>query len=237
VHLHAVEILAHLVQVNAKQKIQKLVGDAAKWIYVDYFKPGPDLARAVSEQLITKTDAGVAFMGNHGVVIGGRDIEDVVTTLNALIRKLESKTSLSRPENNTLMRESDFFARGYVPCVDNEISLLVTKDELVNMLRYQWALFPDHVVFLGAEAVVLERNFRTFELDEIARRNPPFIFAADEGVYENIVATPAQKSQLRCYFGVVARQGGADKLSTLTDRQVSELLDWDSEKYRKNLSS
>ena len=42
VHLHAVEILAHLVRTNARQKIQDLVGDAAKWILVDYFKPGAD---------------------------------------------------------------------------------------------------------------------------------------------------------------------------------------------------
>ena len=144
------------------------------------------------------------------------------------------KTSISLPENRASRRESDFLARGYVPCVDEEVSLLVIKDELINRLRHEWALYPDHVVFLGAEAVVLERNFSTFELDEIARSNPPFIFAGDEGVYENLAATPAQKSQLRCYFDVIARQRGADKLSTLTDRQVSELLDWDAEKYRQS---
>jgi rhamnose utilization protein RhaD (predicted bifunctional aldolase and dehydrogenase) len=234
VHLHAVEILAHLVQVNARQKIKKRVGDAVKWIYVDYFKPGADLARAVSEQLTTRIDADVVFLGNHGVVIAGKDVEDVVTTLHALILKLKMKTSISLPENRASRRESDFLARGYVPCVDKEVSLLVTKDELINRLRHEWALYPDHVVFLGAEAVVLERNFRTFELDEIASRNPPFIFAGDEGVYENIAATPAQESQLRCYFDVVARQGISEKLTTLSDRHVSELLNWDAEKYRQS---
>ncbi len=48
-------------------------------------------------------------------------------------------------------------------------------------------------------------------------------------------ATPAQKSQLRCYFDVVSRLGGDEKLSTLSDLQVSELLDWDAEKFRKNM--
>jgi rhamnose utilization protein RhaD (predicted bifunctional aldolase and dehydrogenase) len=237
VHLHAVEILAHLVQVNGRQKIKKLVGDAVKWIYVDYFKPGADLAKAVSEQLTTKTDADVVFLGNHGVVIGGKDVETVATTLHTLVSRLKIKTSIPLPENRVSRCESDFLARGYVPFFDKEVSLLVTKDDLLNRLRHEWALYPDHVVFLGAEAFILDRNFRTFELDDIARRNPPFIFAGYDGVYENIAATAAQKSQLRCYFDVVARQGGAEKLSTLTDRQVSELLDWDAEKYRKNLSS
>jgi len=192
------------------------------------------LARAVSEELTHRPDADVVFMGNHGVVIGGGSVDEVFATLHTLNFKLKAQPSISAPGTSPATRQSDFlFARGYVPCVDKEVSLLVTKDELVNRLRHEWALYPDHVVFLGAEAVVLERNFRTFELDFIACRNPPFIFAGDEGVYENIAATPAQKSQLRCYFDVVARQGGADKLSTLTYMQVSELLNWDAEKFRQ----
>jgi rhamnose utilization protein RhaD (predicted bifunctional aldolase and dehydrogenase) len=232
VHLHAVEILAHLIQANSKQEINKLVGKSIKWVYVDYFKPGVDLARAVSEQLVTRTDADVVFMGNHGVVIGGRDIEDVVSTLDKLICKLKSKITLSPPESSPLTRELDFLVSGYVPCLDKEVSLLAIKDELINRLRHEWALYPDHVVFLGAEAAILEKNFRMIDLNEIASSKPPFIFVSKDGVYENITATPAQRSQLRCYFDVIARQGDTDKLSRLTDQQVCELLNWDAEKYR-----
>lgn len=237
VHLHAVEILTHLVQANARQKIQRLVGEAVKWVYVDYFKPGADLARAVSEQLITRTDADVVFMGNHGVVIGGKDIEDVASTLRTLIFKLESKAALLIQKNRTSRREADFLASGYVLCLDEEVGLLAIKDELINRLRHEWALYPDHVVFLGAEAVILEKNFRMIELNEFAKIKPPFIFAEDDGVYENLTTTPAQRSQLRCYFDVIARQYGTDNLSTLTDQQVSELLNWDAEKFRQSASS
>lgn len=236
VHLHAVEILAHLVQANAKQKIQKIVGEAAEWIYVDYFKPGADLARAVSEQLIKKIDANVIFMGNHGVVIGGNDIQDVNTTLSNLIFKLKSNTLISISENSKPIRELDFLARDYVLCVDKELGLLANNDELINRLRHAWALYPDHVVFLGAEAVILEKNFKIFELDVIARSKPPFIFAIDEGVYENIAATSAQRCQLRCYFDVISRQDRIDNISRLTEQHVCELLNWDAEIFRQNTS-
>jgi rhamnose utilization protein RhaD (predicted bifunctional aldolase and dehydrogenase) len=235
VHLHAVEILAHLVRVNARHEIENLVGDAVEWIFVDYFKPGADLAKAVSEKLANRPDADVVFMGNHGVVIGGSDVDDVVTTLHTLIFKLKTKTSLSAPENSPATRQSDFFSRSYVPCADKEVSLLALKEELINRLRHEWALYPDHVVFLGAEAVVLERNFRMLELDEIARCKPPFIIAVGDGVYESLAATPAQKSQLRCYFDVLSRQDGKEMLSTLNELQVAQLLDWDAEKFRKNI--
>jgi len=234
VHLHAVDILAHLVQVNAEQKIKKLVGNGLKWIYVDYCKPGADLARAISKKLTIRNDADIVFLGNHGVVIGGRDVEEVIATLKELLFKLESKTPLALFEYVLPSRESDFLARGYVPCVDKELSLIAIKEELFNRLHHEWALYPDHVVFLGAQAFTLERNFKSIELDNITRIKPPFIFAYEDGVYENLAATPSQKCQLRCYFDVITRQTGDDKLLTLTNQQVSELLDWEAEKFRQS---
>jgi rhamnose utilization protein RhaD (predicted bifunctional aldolase and dehydrogenase) len=236
VHLHAVEILAHLVRINARQKLQGLVGNAVKWIFVDYFKPGADLAREVFEGLKNRPDADVVFMGNHGVVIGGANVDDVANTLHTLIFKLKAKSPLSEPEGWPATRQSDFLTRGYIPCGDRQVNLLAIKDELISRLRHEWALYPDHVVFLGAEANILERNFRMIELDERARCKPPFIIAVGDGVYESSAITPAQKAQLRCYFDVVVRQDGNEELSTLNNSHVSELLDWDAEKFRKNTS-
>jgi rhamnose utilization protein RhaD (predicted bifunctional aldolase and dehydrogenase) len=235
VHLHAVEILAHLVQVTARQRIKSLVADSVEWIYIDYFKPGADLARAVSEKLTTRPDANVVFMGNHGAVIGGRSVDDVVATLHTLTSKLKAQRLLSVPETSPVTRQSDFFARGYIPCADKEVGLLARRDDLINRLRHEWALYPDHVVFLGAKPAIFEAKSSQLDLDEIVRNKPPFIFSCRDGVYENPVVTPAQKCQLRCYFDVVSRLGGEEKLSTLSDLQVSELLDWDAEKYRKDL--
>jgi rhamnose utilization protein RhaD (predicted bifunctional aldolase and dehydrogenase) len=235
VHLHAVEILAHLVQVNAKEKIKSLVGDAVKWIFVDYFKPGADLARSVSEQLTIRSDADVVFLGNHGLVIGGDDVDDIACTLHTLTSKLQIEFSKSIAHPLPCKYEPEFLARGYVPCGDKEVNQLTSKEELMNRLRHEWALYPDHVVFLGATPAILETNFRLCDIDAIARDKPPFIFAFGSGVYENLHAKAAEKSQLRCYYDVIIRQCASDKLATLSDRQISELLDWDAEKFRQNL--
>ena len=235
VHLHAVEILAHLVRVNIKQEIHDLVGDVVKWIFVDYFKPGADLARAVFEQLRNEPAADVVFMGNHGVVIGGASIDEVSTALHNLTSRLKAKPPCSVLETGTASRQSDLLARGYIPCVDPEINLLATEGKFLTRLRHHWALYPDHVVFLGHEAVILESGFTILELDEAALRTPPYIVAADDGVYESLAATKAQKAQMRCYFDVLARQGGLQQLRSLSQPQIAELLDWDAEKYRIEL--
>jgi rhamnose utilization protein RhaD (predicted bifunctional aldolase and dehydrogenase) len=233
VHLHAVEILAHLVKVEAIQKINSLVDGSVKWIYVDYFKPGADLARAIFEKRTNGPAADVVFMGNHGVVIGGENVDEVFATLHTLTIKLKAPTSLLAPDTSSAAHGADFIARGYVPCVGKEVSLLALKEELFNRLRHEWALYPDHVVFLGAAPTIIEGEITPRDLEEIASSKPPYVFYLNDLVYESVGATAAQKAQLCCYYDVLIRQSSTEKLSSLTDLQVSDLLNWDAEKHRQ----
>lgn len=234
VHLHAIEVLARLVQAEALRKVQRLVGDAVKWVYVDYFKPGADLARSVSVQLKTKLDADVVFLGSHGVVVGGENVDEVVATLCTLVSKTQMKISQPIAELGPTTRQSEFFAQGYVPVEDKELGRFAKDKDLMRRVRCQWALYPDHVVFLGAKPAILDANFTSHDLIEVSNKRPPFIFSENDGVYQSLDVTAAQKSQLRCYYDVIVRQGESEVLSVLGDQQVFELLNWDAEKYRQN---
>lgn len=90
VHLHAIEILAHLVRKTPLQDFKKLIGDAVKWVFVDYFKPGAELAQAVSMQLAKHHGADVVFLKNHGLVIGGDDIKGIEFSLSKLLSLLQN---------------------------------------------------------------------------------------------------------------------------------------------------
>jgi len=70
-------------------------------------------------------------------------------------------------------------------------------------------------------------------LPEIVNNQPPYIFCLDDFIYESIEITAAHKAQLRCYYEVLIRQSENEKLSTLTNSQVSDILNWDAEKYRQ----
>lgn len=237
VHLHPVEILTHMIKVNAAKIIKTCMDDSLQWIYVDYFKPGEDLARAVFDELTKTPQADVVFMANHGVVVGGETVNEVLLILETLICKFKVQSNLSEYAITQSTRHSEFVTRAYVPCPDKEVRLLALNDELINMVRNHWALYPDHVVFLGAEAVILEKDFNTGELDNCTLSKPPYIIAIGDGVYESLAASPAQKCQLRCYFDVVSRLDSKDVISALSRLQVSDLLDWDAEKYRINYSN
>ncbi len=236
VHLHAVQILAHLVQYNSKEKIKNIIGNEVKWVYVDYYKPGAELAKAVYEEIAIRPNADVVFMGSHGLVIGGDTVIDVYNNLMTLISKFEKNRPKSLPRIRSSVHEQDFRENGYVPCDDEELTLLVNRPDLINRLRYDWALYPDHVVFLGAKAIIFEKNFELHQLHKAKENKQPFIFVCGDTIYQDTRVTQSQKIQLRCYYEVVIRQSISDKLVTLNELQVHELISWDAEQYRQSQS-
>ena len=174
-------------------------------------------------------------MGNHGVVIGGENIEDMSATLQLVISKLQIQPAVAKFGNSTSIYREELLANGYVPSCDMELNALAVEDHLIRRIHQDWALYPDHVVFLGSEANILRKNVTTAEIKKVASKRPPFIFVLEDGVYENLSATPAQKAQIRCYHDVLARQASEVRLKKLSVAQIAELLNWDAEKYRQNL--
>jgi rhamnose utilization protein RhaD (predicted bifunctional aldolase and dehydrogenase) len=232
VHLHPVEMLAHLVRSNPKEAVARHVGQQANWIYVDYAKPGAELAEAVSHQIVSGTVSNVIFLGNHGILIGGDGIEEISLTLNMLTSALKNDVSQHFALNRALTNSAAPTLVGYHVCDDTQLNQLAVDERLVQRLRTSWALYPDHVVFLGAEPTVLDGTTRPSDLELISLTKPPFVFAIDHGVYESGDITLAQKIQLRCYYDVLIRQSADHTLTTLTNEQVLELTTWEAEKHR-----
>jgi rhamnose utilization protein RhaD (predicted bifunctional aldolase and dehydrogenase) len=233
-HLHMVEVLSYLVRANAKDSFKNLFGDSEKWIFVDYHKPGAELAEAVAQGLKTNPASNLVLMANHGLVIGGKDANDVSRTLNRLREKLPTVDHSMMSRIVPQMCQTDLRKKGYSPCSDNQVGCMAINDRLLDRLRNDWALYPDHVVFLGESASILERDYTERELNEVIHSKPPFIIVAGDGVYQSDAVTPAQLLQFRCYFDVVSRQNSEEKLVTLSKGQVAELLNWEAEVFRSS---
>ena len=232
VHLHPVEMLSHLVRSNQKEAIARYIGQEANWIYVDYAKPGAELAEAVSHQLVNAAATDVIFLGNHGVLIGGEDIKEISLALNRLTSALKIDTAPYSALHAAQSSEVPYALTNYQICADLQLNQLALDERLAKRLRTSWALYPDHVVFLGVEPVILDAFTQPVELEHISVTKPPFIFVIGHGVYESKDVTLAQKSQLRCYYDVVIRQPTDHTLTTLSQKQVFELVSWESEKHR-----
>lgn len=234
VHLHAIEVLAHLVHDNFQADFQSLLDESTPWTVVDYYKPGAALAAAISAALIQKPMANIIFLKNHGVVIGGEDVAEVNQILSRLTQALSTRPVYIRQPSH-LMPVANLIDQ-YAPVADLDIHQLALNSDLFKRLSSDWALYPDHVVFLGPRAWV----YRTWEAlndgKQMVNELPELVFIYGEGVYAKPSFNKAKQVQLRCYYDVMARQNSHSTMRVLTNIQIAELLNWDAEQYRMNLA-
>jgi rhamnose utilization protein RhaD (predicted bifunctional aldolase and dehydrogenase) len=237
VHLHAIEILAHLVRTNFKDNFKFLLNNFTSWAVVDYYKPGAALAESISDALVKKPDINIIFLKNHGIVIGGGDVTEVNQMIRRLTTALSTRPSDIYPTLHLMPMVPENLIGQYLPVADFDLHQLALDYNIFNRLIPDWALYPDHIVFLGSRAYVY-RTWEDFNEQRIFLNElPDLIFINGEGVYIKPSFNKAKIVQLRCYFDVIVRQKAQTPVCALTNAQIDELLDWDAEQYRRSLAN
>jgi rhamnose utilization protein RhaD (predicted bifunctional aldolase and dehydrogenase) len=235
-HLHAVEILAHLVRSGYEQTLSNLLDSKVQWGNVAYFKPGAELASAVRDALIKTPDADVVLLQNHGVVIGGADVNAIDTILNRLVdtfRDVPPPISDIPPHTRNITLAG---RKTYVPVPDNHIQQLATNIALFDRLKTDWVLYPDHAVFLGPVARAYDCVTDLEKTLHNAVDLPELFFVRGLGVFMQPEFSMAKQVQLRCYHDVLSRQDAHTVLNALNQDQIAALLNWDAEKHRMNIA-
>lgn len=231
-HLHAVDPLSHLVRKGIRERLPHLMGGRDKWICVDYFKPGADLAHAISKELNTCPDAEIIFMLNHGVVVGADCVDGISKILDRLIKNMIIEPYIH--EDIVRPPEDDHLSQlGYSACTTKGINQLAKNENMLLKLKTAWALYPDHLVFLNAKPAILGDTLSLSELSRLGSK-PVYIFVPGVGVYQHETVTLAHEAQLRCYFDVLSRQDAKQDLVTLNIKQINEIVEWDAEHYRQS---
>ena len=240
VHLHAIEALAVLVRADAREALQARLGDRFRWEWVEYRQPGVRLARAVAFALRRTPDADVVFLQNHGILVGGRSMDDIDRCVVELSAALKQDLAVGRTPTSSPMREGypetlHVGPLDYVAVEDARLQSMVHIPALYRRLSEAWALYPDHVVFLGPRAPVFET--RSDAASHGRTHRPPLLFIHGEGVFARQGFDEAQHAQLGCYYEVLARQKPQDVLVELNRQDIHDLVHWEAEQYRKNASA
>ncbi len=234
VHLHAIEVLAYLVRKNYRADLERLLDESISWAVVDYRKPGAALAAEINAALIGKPGANVIFLGNHGVVIGGEDLSEVNSIVVKLIQALKTTCVDIRSASRLISPPPQRLIGQYAEIADPAIHQLALNPDFFKRLRMDWALYPDHVVFLGPKAHIY-RSWKDLEdRKSFFSDMPELVFVQGEGVFahEAFNNNKAKQVQLRCYLDVIARQRPDAVMRVLSDAHIAELLNWDAEQYR-----
>lgn len=235
-HLHAVEILAHLVRVDLDHYIDDLMKDLVSFAVLTYSKPGAELACEIHEVLKKQPMIDVLFLKSHGVVIGGNNVQEIDRILNKLLKIFSTSPSSEVLKSSAVYSIPDEATQRYVRIADTGIQQLALNPNLFKRLSSDWVLYPDHVVFLGPQAYAYSSWPEFYNEIDQSQLYPELLFIYGEGVYSALSFTKAKLVQLRCYHDVLVRQAAEIELAVLNQNQIAELLNWDAERYRMSLA-
>ncbi len=239
VHLHAIEALAVLVRSDAHETLRICLGSRFSWTWVPYRQPGAALAQAVAHALYRTPDANVVFLQNHGILVGGETIEHIDGCLADISSDLKQDLSISddfepHPDAPFLPSALHVGPMDYVAIEDERVQSMVHIWALYQRLSEAWALYPDHIVFLGEKAPVFENRA---DAEKYGRRyRPTLLFIKDDGVFVKPGFDNTQLAQLKCYYDIISRQREHHILVELDQKDRDDLTHWEAERYRVEAS-
>jgi rhamnose utilization protein RhaD (predicted bifunctional aldolase and dehydrogenase) len=237
-HLHPVDCVAHMARENGGEAIRNVLEDAPFcWEWVPYYKPGPELAKAVHTALKTQPALELILLQNHGVIFGADSLNQLEVILSEFQQRTKLKPiwpSTAKPTTNSSTQNVALC--GYRMSRTLDAQHLCQSPDWIRWLQNEWAICPDHVVFLGSKAChAPDLESGLIQITQLGDR-PPFLVLHNGIVYENTMVTSAQCAQIQFYFDVLERQPPSQKLKVLSVSQISSLLDWEAEKYRIKLN-
>lgn len=235
VHVHAVDVIAQVVKNNFANHLSHHLDSTLAWGWTDYYKPGLELAYAVAAVLNKTPHINAVFLANHGVIVGGENVEEVDKILNTVLNNL-TLPSRTLPDFTSDPTLTSALTQLCYSAAEMECQYLAFDPICVEMITHKWALYPDHVVFLGA-APNLFNDWETFNNQyQQTAILPDYLIFPGQGVFTSHSCNNNKIAMLHCYADVLRKLANANNINTLSTRQIAELLDWDAEKYRKQLA-
>lgn len=218
-----------------------------KAVLVPYRKPGAALAetyyKLFKEQEAQGADGNMVFMANHGLVISGDSGKQVIEKTEEVLAKIAEFLQID---------DSAYTEATKLYILTQQIPLLTDKIVYVSENRYlsqdfagkelvekgQWehAFCPDCVVYANKKILCLNEQYTKQDiLDFIEQYGIPAL-AYHNGFFYILAESVKKAQEIENVMSFAARvqyYNIGQNMNYLSDEQEEELLNWDSEKYRR----
>lgn len=234
VHFHAIDVIALAAQQGAREEFATRL-QGLKWAWVDYIKPGPDLAHAVVASIGDGPTPGILVLGNHGLVVAADSLEELDTVLRDVLRRCALQTRAAPlPDTQELEAlAAQWEPSGYILPEQPHCHALALDAVCQKLASSAWVLYPDHAVFLGAHATVAAEPWPQSD----GQIRPECVIVPGRGVVVRQDLSAGQLAMLACYADVTLRLADAATVAPLSQSDIADLLNWDAEKYRQSLNT
>lgn len=214
-------------------------------IFVPYRKPGAALAEAYYR--IWQAAAGraeVIFLENHGLVVSSDWAEQVIDRTEEILHRIAAYLQVPDEACSNATKLWNAFAE--IPALQDKIVYLSENRFLSwNMLGgetvsegWNHTFCPDCVVYGSKKPMFLPDNFDKELVEVFIKENQaPAMVCYQKHFY--ILAESVKKAQgienVMSFAARVQLANAAHEMNYLSEGQQDELLNWDSEKYRRML--
>ena len=232
-HVHSINVLAHATRERGEQLLAQRLA-ALRWAWIPYCRPGAPLTNAILQRIDARSVEPIALvLANHGLVVAADTMTAALALLDALEHALDSPPREIAHTEPSAQLPSVAQAIGARPSGDRVIDALAT-DAVSLAIAAKGALYPDHVVFLGAVPAIREQaGLQGFRWDDDP--TAPYVIVPQLGVLLRHDISANALAMLACWGMLASRLPSPDNLVALPEQAIRDLTGWDAEKYRQSL--
>ena len=240
-HTHPLLINVFTSRKNGMKELKSMFPDS---LIIDYQTPGIFLAKEFFDKfskLENPQKANIVFLKNHGLIVSGKNINEVIELHESILETLENKLKV----NMQAYRNSTFLFKKLEDFIENNIVYLCENRRIKNFIEnnsikdVNYCFSPDSLIYCNKKILLLNKNDDMLELV----KNHNLKYGNFNVVYfENelyIIAPNVKKAKeiesVLSFNLQVLKLNKNDEMDFLTEEEQNFLLNWDSEKYRKNL--
>lgn len=236
-HFHCVSTIALSVITSREEVLATRMARVPdlNWAAIPYRRPGTPLAIEIEKVAAQRPDVLVLF--NHGLVVCAETVDELAARIERVCAALSvSAAAMPAVDMDGLAALAE--NSNYRPASDvgsHATALSAAAVELAS----GGSLYPDHVIFLGAELGLCEEGQSLSGLlDGMVGRGlptPKMIVVAGKGVLLSKDLTVGGEVMARCLAEVVTRIPAGETVCYLDEIQEYELTHWEAEQYRQAL--
>ena len=240
-HTHPVLINVFTSRANGMKELKSMFPDS---LIIGYQTPGIFLAKDFFDKfskLENPQKANIVFLKNHGLIVSGKNVDEVIELHENVLKILEDKLNINMRayKNSTYLYKKleNFIENNIVYLCENNRIRSFKENNNINKVNYSFS--PDSLIYCNKKILVLNKNDDILEVTKrhiLEYGNFNVIFFENQFyiIAPNIKKAKEIESVLSFNLQVLELNKNK-KMDFLVEEEQNFLLNWDSEKYRKNL--
>jgi len=241
-HVHCVNTIAWAVRSDARIQLQRLL-EGLSWQWVPYIGSGLPLSREIERAISAHPDTDLFVLGNHGLVVCGKDAGTIETLLADVRRRLAIPPRNPGPADHEGLWEISRDSAWRLP-EDDGVHALGT-DAVSQAILAGGVLYPScQAIFSDSRTAEL---FRAIPYPDPPahlqaqwqRRycNRPFLIFKGRGVIVSRNISRAESAMLSGLAQVVQRLGPTAPVRYLTKAEIADISGHVADRYRERASA